>query len=559
MGPPVEDRGLTHRQRSVRARFLRAASVCVAALLLLTPLGLAGAEDDPVPERPAVPLSGDSHPGDSQSGDSQPNLSKSNVLQLSLRKALTMGAEANLGILERSYDAPIAWQGRIAADAIFDTLLTAGVTASHDEVPSTNVFFGTGVIDSDTVDGQVGASKLLRSGGSISLLYRADRIRTNNPFATVNPAYSNGLSVEASQPLLRGAGDIALADLRRAQNNVVLAKAGYRTEVEATLLRIAELYWELVFTDANLDARRKSEEVARNLLGDANSRLKAEVGTPLDVAEARAGVERRRSETLEAENLRETAEDRLLQLILPFGPEVRQAVRILPTDKPAAAPERLPTRAEEQRYVDLALTGRPEIQGAKAEIASAGIDVRVAQDAVRPQLDVIGRLATDGLDAQFGDSFEDIVRGRAVSGTIGLQFSLFLGQRGARATWLAASWRRRQALLRRKEVDNGIVVQVRAALRDLDTARGQLAAGQSEVRAATEGLRGEGLKLDNGKSTPFQVLQKEDDLTAARTRESRAAADLSIAEARLYRAVGNLAATFGIDAAKWKACCAPRR
>lgn len=477
------------------------------------------------------------------------------VMELSLAQALQMGLEANLTLQDASYDAPIAWQGRQAADGLFDTLLTAGVTASHIETPSTSAFLGTGTIDEDNVNAQVGLSRLLRSGGSISLLYRADRLNSGSPFATVNPAIANGLSLEASHPLMRGAGDVALADVRRAQNNVVGAKAGYRTEAEIVLQQIALTYWELVFADANLDSRRKSEEVARELLENAEARLQAEVGTPLDVAEARAGVERRVSEVLDAENLRASAQDVLLSLILPFGPEVRAAIRVEPTDDAVMDATALPSKADEKRYVDLAIQGRPEMLVQKAAIANAGIDVKVAQNAILPQLDVIGRVSTDGLDTVFGRSVERMVEGQAASGTIGLQFSLFIGQRSARSRWLAAAWRRRQAMIRERDLVNTIVVEVRKALRDLDTARGQYAAGVAEVKAANEALRGERLKLDNGKSTPFQVLQKEEDRTAARTRRARAAVDLRIAEANLYRSVGTMAERYALDISKWEACC----
>ncbi len=502
----------------------------------LPPLGAA-----PAPEGPAHPVQ-------------QAPLRKMHVLKLSLRKAVQMGVRGNLSLLESSYNTPIAWQGRVAADASFDRLLTAGFTVAHNETPSTNMFLGSGVTVDNNINAQVGLTRRLRTGGSISLLYRADRVSTNNPFATVNPGYTGSLSGEISYPLLRGAGDTALADIRRAQNNVAAARATHRGEVEAVLLQIAEAYWELVYADANLAARRKAEEVARELLDDATARMDAEVGTPLDVAEAQAGVERRVSEVLGAENLRETLEDRLLSLIVPFGPSVRHAIRIEPTDSTSAAPDTLPKRSEEQRYVKLALQGRPELQASKAAIAVLGIDTLVARDAIKPQLDVIGRVGTDGLDAGLGGSIEDVITGRAASAAVGLEFSMFIGRRAARAQWLTAAWRRRQALLKYRELQNQIVVQVRAALRDLSTARGQLTAGRAEVAAADEGLQGERLKLDQGKSTPFRVLQKEDDRTAARTRAARASADLSIAEARLARAVGTMAASMGVDASHWKPC-----
>ncbi len=513
----------------------------LVGLLAAAPLALASDPDKVPAAPPGTPPAGDTPPAEDTPLGAEAKAPAPHVMRLSLRDALLKGMGGNLSLRESGYETPIAWQGRLAAEASFDRLLTAGFAVSHTETPSTNQFLGTGVTTDDTVNAQVGVTRRLRSGGSISLLYRADRLSTSNPFATVDPGYGQGLSVEASYPLLRGAGDVALADIRRAQSGVIAARAAYEAQAEATLLQIEETYWELVYADANLDARRKAQEVASELLDDANSRLDAEVGTPLDVAEATAGVQRRRSEVLAAENLRETLEDRLLSLIVPFGPVVRDAIRVIPTDRAEAGIEGLARRSDERRYIALAMQGRPELTGSRAEITSRAIDTYVARDAIRPQLDLIGRVASDGLDGAFGESLIDVASGRAVSATLGLEFSLYVGQRAARANWLAASWRQRQAALRRRELQNQIVVEVRAALRDLDTARGQFDAGRAEVAAADEGLEGERLKLEQGKSTPFRVLQKEDDRTAARTREARAAADLRVAEARLQRAVGSLA------------------
>jgi len=526
--------------------------VLLLPLLSGAPLAVARAGDDEPSPGPSKAVPHEIQKKATPQKAPQDNVAR--VMRLGLRRALELGMTGNLTLQEGAYATPLAQQARIAAAASFDTLLTASFNVAHDESPVTNTFLGQGVTTDDSLLAQAGVTRLLTSGGTISLLYRADRLSTNNPFATVNPAYTSTLTAEIRQPLLRGAGDTALADIRRAQNGVVGARATYEGQVEAVLLQVAEAYWELVFADANLAAQGKSLEVARELLADATSRLHAEVGTPLDVAEARAGVERRRSEVLDAENLRETLEDRLLALIVPFGPSVRAAIHLEPTDRAGVGAEALPHRSDEARYVDLALKGRQELRASRADIAVRGIDVLVAKDAIRPQLDLVGRAAGDGLASGLGGSLEDIVTGRANSAAIGLEFSLFIGRRAARAEWLSAAWRRRQALLRYRELQNGVVVQVRGALRDLETARAQLAAGRAEVAAAQEGLSGERLKLGQGKSTPFRVLQKEDDLTAARTREARAAADVSIASARLLRAVGSLASSMDVSTRRWPTC-----
>ena len=476
------------------------------------------------------------------------------LLPLSLAEAVTLAMEGNLTLQAARFDEPVAFALYEAADASFDSLLTAGLDVARNETPSTFSFTGTSNDEQDVIGLRAGWQRALRRGGSVTVLYEADRLDSNSAVAAVNPAYSNGLSVQVVKPLLRGAGDVALTDLRQRSNDIETARATLETAVETLLAQVVGAYWELAYTDALIEARRKSLEVAEELLDDAESRRDAEVGTPLDVAEARAGLERRRSDLLEAEGIRGTQEDQLLALMMPFGASRSAGRRIVLTDSLEQLETAVPTLADARQYVGLALRGRSELRASRAQIANRSLDVLRAHDAIRPQLDLRGSLGSRGLDSSAGRSLEDVLTGRAVSLGVGVEISMALGRRAARANWRAAAWARRQAQIRLRETENQIVVQVRAALRRLETALAQVRAGEEEVRAAVEGQEGEREKLQEGYSTPFRVLQKEDDMTAARTRVARARANLKIAEAELWRAVGQLAQNLGVEVPRWGAC-----
>lgn len=473
--------------------------------------------------------------------------------RLALKDALRLGLEAHRGLQAARYDAPIAHAGWQAAWASFDTLLTADLTYAHEEEPTSLVFLGASEIRTDRVSGSAGLSRTLPTGGRVALLYRADRIDTDSPSAVLGRYWTPGLSVELTQPLLRGAGDVALLEVRRAHTRHAAARAGYSAATETVLLAIVEAWWELAFADANLAAREKSETVAAELLRDEEARLEAEVSTPLDVAEARAGVERRRSDRLAAENLRATAQDAVLALIAPFGPGRRVARRIAQADALAEAPAGLPTPADAERFIGLGLRGRPELAQSRAGLVERGLDVWAAQDELRPRLDLTASVGSDAL-GRGGDAHEDLLAGEALSGAIGLEFSMFLGQRAAKARWRAAGWARRQAELLHQELENQVVLEVRAALRDVLTASAQVRAGESEVESALANLEGEQLKREQGKSTPFQVLLKEDDHTQALTRLARARADLHKGMARLWRATGGLGEAVGLVPPAWPPC-----
>ena len=174
---------------------------------------------------------------------------------------------------------------------------------------------------------------------------------------------------------------------------------------------------------------------------------------------------------------------------------------------------------------------------------------------MKPQVDLVGRVGATGLDDGVGSAFGEMATGQALAGAIGVRFSMFIGQKAARANLRLAEWARRQTMLNKREVQNQVVAEVRAGVRDVLTAQAVEQAGAEEVRAATENLRGEERRLDNGKSTPFRVLQKEDDLADARTRYLRASAERRSAEAAFWRSVGFLAQTLGVGGSPAQGRC----
>src|SRR5204863_1142061 len=106
----------------------------------------------------------------------------------------------------------------------------------------------------------------LRTGGHLGVVFHADRLFTNSAVATVNPRWAIGTTVEYAQPLLRGAGDVATADLRRARNGARAADGNLRSLTDDVLLRIETVYWNLSFFEAQVSARRTSEATSQELL-----------------------------------------------------------------------------------------------------------------------------------------------------------------------------------------------------------------------------------------------------------------------------------------------------
>jgi outer membrane protein TolC len=469
---------------------------------------------------------------------------------MTLAEAVRLTLSNNLRLRAARYDSPIALEAWRAEIASFDTLLTAGFEVAHDETAVNQSFFGTSVLDEDSVRSSVGLSRRLHSGGEVALLYRADRLTTNSALALLDPSWTQGPVLEARQPILRGAGDQALADIRRAGNDRRAADESVRAVSQEVLLETVVAYWGLAFAQDEVGSRLQALGVAQELLEETTARFDAGLATTLDQAEARAGLEERRGEWIQAENRRGDLADRLRSLVLPFGLDDPSGPGLRAADDPreARGPPPDPARADE--FVLLAMAGRPEILASEAALANRDIDVSSARDAVRPRLDLVGRVGAGGLDDGFGGSLGDAASGEAVSGAVGIEFSVHLGRRAARARCRLAEWARRQAALRHAELQNRAAVEVLAALREVGSAAARRESALAEVAAALEGLAGERDRLAQSQSTPFRVLEKESLLTDARTKENRATADLRIAEARFWRAIGRLPEHLGVAGAR---------
>jgi outer membrane protein TolC len=477
------------------------------------------------------------------------------LTSLRLSDALAMATARNLELAAGSLDPAIARERVLAEQGSFDTLLTAELSGGHRETPTTNTFIGHDVIEEDLFGADLRLSRRLANGGDLAVVFHADRLLTNSAIDSPNPRWVTTAAVEATQPLLRGAGSVALARVRKARIDACAADHEWAALTEDVLLRVEEAYWELAYAQERVAARRKAEDVAEDLLRIANSRLEARVGIPLDVAEARAGRESRRGDRIVAEGRRGAAQDALLALIAPFHSGHDPGVVVVTVDDPRAGAPPLPAGvSDEERWTAQALRARPDLLARRADLDALDVDVEVARSELRPRLDLVGRLSSDGMARGFLDAASDAGAGEAESATVGLRFSVDLGRRTAWANLRAAEHLRRRDAIRVREQENRIVAEVREALRQEATARAQAAAFAAEIQAASEALAGERDRQRLGESTPFRVLEKEDASTQAVVREGRAAADVRIARARLWKAVGLLARTDGVRVPSSCAC-----
>ncbi len=452
-------------------------------------------------------------------------------IPLSLDEAVAIAVANNQDLNVSVYAAEASRYFLFASKGIFDPLAEAQIFRAHNEQPAATQLAGAAFTKTDTSDASARVTQLAPTGGTFSLGFTAGRAETNSLFFFVNPSYSTGLTLSFSQPLLRNFGRDTTTWLIRSSRNT--RDASYQVfvrSVQTAVNLVEQAYWDLVYALRNLEVKREALSLARDL--NRITRIKIDVGSlaPIDIVQTEVGIATAEQQIIIAEGLIGDAQDRLKRL-LNFDAS-RWTTPIVPTDEVRAEQ---PTVSVEDG-IRTALDRRPEVVAAGYNVDSDRIRYEYWGNQTLPALDLVGSYGYSGLGGtttirdfggnvisqtpgDFGDAFQQILDREFKNWSVGLRFSYPILNRRTRGQRGAAlfNWEASKAAL--NSLEQNVLVEVRAAARDIDTARRSTAAAQKSRELAERNLDAERKKYENGMTTSFQVLQIQNDLSAARTIE----------------------------------------
>ena len=172
---------------------------------------------------------------------------------------------------------------------------------------------------------------------------------------------------------------------------------------------------------------------------------------------------------------------------------------------------------------------RPDLQAAQAELAAAEAAVQVRKASYQPQIYGVG----------MADLFSPASMGDSTGISVGVVAGLPLVDGGRRRSEVSEA---EQAVLRARASVQALELQVRAevaaAQARLAAARTNTQTAQAQVVAAEEGYRLAQVRYQAGKSIVVESLDSLAALTEAKQNQVQVQAELSMAFAEVYRAVG---------------------
>lgn len=386
------------------------------------------------------------------------------------------------------YDAEIQQIQAHQATTVFDPKVTAGYLGSRINEP-VGTFFGPGItqitrrdegnfIASVTKTWQTGATTTIGYLPPLGYLFYP-----NGNAGQFNPVYTSDMVMQATQPLLKGAGtNVNLAPIRIAQLQAEQSAWDCKQAVMAQVRSVETAYWDLQASIISMNAMESILSLMSEIVRIENQREKSEHSIKADVARVTIQLDAFQQQRFQARN-DVVAKELRLRNLMAIG--ITDGIRLMPVDTPRLALEKL----DLANAVASATEMRPDLVRQRLGVRIRELQYMVADNGTKPQLDLQALYRSNGIGQQLNTSLQQMMGFQYSDWTLGATFSIPIGNRAARAARSAAETQlvRDRAVL--EQAIQNISFTLANMMRDAETTYNQYELALRRVRNSHEWIR----------------------------------------------------------------------
>ncbi|MGA9779699.1 MAG: TolC family protein [Limisphaerales bacterium] len=471
---------------------------------------------------------------------------------MSLQDCIQQALQQNFDVQIQRYNPQISLYNLRAAYDGWDPAFNISGQHNYNVTPSSyNLFLGipTPPSVSDENSFNSGVNGTLPWGlqynftGTIAQEYGSD---SGLPFD-----YSSGnIGVTLTQPLLKNFWiDTTRLNIRVAKNRLKYSEQGLRLQLITSVTAVANAYYELVFARQNVAVQQEALNLAQTQLDQDNQRVQIGTLAILSVQQDESQVAQARANLIAAQSTLDTDEDALKNLFTDSYSKW-QGVAIHPT----AALEAPQQTFDLQDSWNKGLTERPDLLQAKLNVEQQGIQLKYYRNQLFPELDLTGSYGfngsstkVNGAGGQYSDILSELNEGDAPFYSYGATLTMPLSNVGPRNQYKSTKATLQQILLQLKQLEQNVMVQIDTAVKQAESNYESVQATRQARSYAEAALDAEQKTYAVGKATTFEVLQYQNNLTAARSQEIRALANYEEALAALAQQEGTTLEQYNIN------------
>jgi outer membrane protein TolC len=479
------------------------------------------------------------------------------TLAMSLEECIVKALKDNLGVAIQVLGPQLSSESVNAAQEKYIPILSLSARSSNSENASYSYLDAQtdSTIDKTQNFTFLNASQTLPTGGTFSLDFTGYRTTSNRTGNTINPRFGTTLRFNLNQPLLKNFGPkISRREILVAKNNLGVSEENLKNTLMTTVYSVESAYWNLVYSIENLEVRRQSLQLAKDLL-EKNQRS-VEVGTlaPMEVLSARAEVATREADLIQAETQIRSNEDQLRLLLNITGAEDKNVSVLVPKDKPTYVAKEVNL----EEALAAAITNRPDLEISRIGLETDKLNLTYARNQVLPELNLSASLYAPGIDGTrivyIGSPIDGIIDYTIPGGISGalkqttnfkypnwnlsLTLSLPMSNIFSKAGLAQARLNMRQAMLEIENKKEDIYLEIKNAVRSVEANYKRILAYTTARELAEQKLAAEEEKRRVGMSTNYMVLSYQRDLANARISELNAIISYNVSLAALEKSMG---------------------
>ncbi len=455
---------------------------------------------------------------------------------VSLEECLQMALQKNLDVRISQYSPQVQALTVSSAGAYYEPSFTAGALQGYRKSEGTP---GPGQVDPGSNESwnerfDTGVSGYAPIGMSYNLTGGVNRLSGTQKGVDAGFIYTPAVNLSVTQPLLKNLWiDLPRLTMQLERKNLMQTQADVRLQVIQTATDVANTYNDLIAAKESVRVQQKALELAERLQVENKKRVEVGTMTQLELDDAGAQVARSKADLITAQQQAAIAQNTLKKLVSDDFASLVD-VRFEPTATLSAVPEGF-NRLDSWHK---GMTLRPDLERARLDLEKQKIQMRFSRNQLFPQLDLTGGYGLGGQDKTLTTSLDDIGAQRNPNFSGGIRLTIPLSNKKARNEYQASKLNNQKLLLQYKQKEQAAMVEIENAILNAQSALERVQANEASRHYSDSVLWAEQKKLENGKSTSYQVLLRQRDLTQAEANAIQAKSDYNKALARLAQAEG---------------------
>jgi HAE1 family hydrophobic/amphiphilic exporter-1 len=352
---------------------------------------------------------------------------------------------------------------------------------------------------------------------------------------TNHPNSGGSIGVSVTQPLLQNFWiDSTRLTIKVNKNRLQQSQQVFRGQVITSITAVQIAYYELIFALENLKVQQEALELSQTQLDQDKQRLAIGTLAQLSVSQDQSQVAQNRANVISAQSTLETDQNTLKNLITDNFSKWH-LIDIQPTETLNAPLVLFNLEDSWSR----GMTERPDLLQSRLNVQQAGIQLKFDYNQLFPSLDLVGTAGYNGEGVFYQGTFNEFGKGDAPYYSYGIQLSVPLANQNARNTYKASKVTLQQVALQMKQLEQTILVGIDNAVKTAQSDYESVDATREARIYAEQALDAEQKTYAVGKATTFEVLQYQNNLTAARGQEIRALANYEQALVNLAQQEGS--------------------